>query len=209
MFKSEGGYIGKSMSVRAVKAYQDGEKPLSKWRKKDILEEVAYLKDIGLVHFDMELFEKLNMATLKVQVLTYASWHHTGALYNETEFYCIDDVFIENLTDERILELIEEQKKPKLTADEKAMKKADKEKRQQEKAIKEEREKLFKYQSKFKTMKRFLGSDSDFEELAQIRQEKITEKREELKNLWEKQLSKDAWQWKEINDDDFIESYIK
>lgn len=108
---SNKGYVGKSMSIRAKSAYQNGEKPLSKWRKSDILEEVEYLKDIGLVHFDMSLFKKLNMKTLKDRALTYSSWHHTGNLYNKTEFYCVDDVFIEELTDEKILELIEEQKR--------------------------------------------------------------------------------------------------
>lgn len=206
MFKGEGGYIGKSMSVRAARAYESGEKPLSKWTKKEIIQIV---EDMEFENFSMDNFKKLHLATLKAFILKISSWHHTGALFSETDFYEIDVDYLEKLTDEIILELLEVQRKPELSEDEKAANKADKEKRQQEKAIKEEREKLFKYQSKYKTLKRFLESNSDFEELARVRLNKIEEKREELKNLWEKQLPKDAWQWKEINDDDFIESYIK
>mgnify|MGYP003518805168 FL=1 len=31
-------YVGQRMSERAVMAYEDGEKPLSKWTKSDIVE---------------------------------------------------------------------------------------------------------------------------------------------------------------------------
>ena len=34
------GYNGFSMSNNAVEAYENGEKPLSKWRKSDILETI-------------------------------------------------------------------------------------------------------------------------------------------------------------------------
>lgn len=33
-------YIGQKMSVRACEAYDNGEKPLSKWTKADIIDEV-------------------------------------------------------------------------------------------------------------------------------------------------------------------------
>lgn len=33
-------YIGYSMSVRAAEAYGDGERPLSKWRKEDIIDRI-------------------------------------------------------------------------------------------------------------------------------------------------------------------------
>ena len=35
------GYYGYSMSNNAVEAYENGERPLSKWRKSDILEAIS------------------------------------------------------------------------------------------------------------------------------------------------------------------------
>lgn len=99
------GYVGKSMSERAKMAYQDGQKPLNEWNKDDIIKEVEYLKTIGLVNFDMNLFKRISLETLKEEALIYSSWHHMGALYEEVDFYCVDDVFIEELTNDGILEL--------------------------------------------------------------------------------------------------------
>ena len=44
------GYNGYSMSNNAVSAYDNGEKPLSKWRKSDILEEIEI--EIANVFFE-------------------------------------------------------------------------------------------------------------------------------------------------------------
>ena len=41
------GYCGYSMSNNAVDAYNNGEKPISKWKKQDILSEIQEL-DIDL-----------------------------------------------------------------------------------------------------------------------------------------------------------------
>ncbi len=100
------GYVGKLMSERAKMAYRDGQKPLNEWNKDDIIKEVEYLKTIGLVNFDMNLLKKVDLETLKAKVLIYSSWHHMGALYEEVDFYCIDDVFIEELTNKEILKLV-------------------------------------------------------------------------------------------------------
>ena len=107
------GYVGKLMSERAKMAYQDGQKPLNKWNKDDIIKEVEYLKTIGLVNFDMNLFKRMSLETLKEKVLIYSSWHHTSNHFNETDFYCIDTDYVENLTDEKIEQLIQEQNKRK------------------------------------------------------------------------------------------------
>lgn len=66
---------------------------------------------------------------------------------------------------------------------------------------------LFKYQSHYKTLRGFLNGSADMEELAKIRAERITEKREELRKMWEKQGF--ACGLKNIDSDSFIESYIK
>lgn len=79
------GYSGYSMSNRAVKAYEDGEKPLSKFGKEDVEE----LNKI-LTMFEFE------PVTLKVWQLKEwlkdcgrSSWHHTSSSCNETDFYSL------------------------------------------------------------------------------------------------------------------------
>jgi len=211
--KGKGGYIGKSMSVRAEKAYQLGEKPLSKWTKKEIIEEVEEIvEEMEINNFSMDNFKKLHLTTLKTYILKHSGWHHTGALYNATNFYEININYLNTLTDDDILVLIEDQKKPKRPAEEIRAEKAKREQRKLDRELREERMKLFKYQKKYKSENGFLNAITDKrineKELKVLRQEKITEKRKELGRLWEKQLPKDHWNWKSINNDDFIESYI-
>lgn len=55
------GYCGYSMSNNAVDAYNNGEKPISKWKKQDILS--------GIQELDIDLqcdFAKLQKAPTKV-----------------------------------------------------------------------------------------------------------------------------------------------
>lgn len=75
------GYSGYSMSNRAVAAYESGEKPLSKWRKSDIINE---LDDAGV---DTSILKKYSAHTLKKYFLVMSSWHHTSGYLNETDFY--------------------------------------------------------------------------------------------------------------------------
>lgn len=81
-----------SMSVRARAAYDDGERPLSKWTKSAIIAACADLLDT-----DPDAAEKLDalkhhtLSTLKSNLLTYSSWHHTSKMYNCTNFYAIND----------------------------------------------------------------------------------------------------------------------
>lgn len=102
------GYNGFSMSNNAVMAYEDGEKPLSRWTKKDIIE--------GIEKSEIELkcsigkLKKMPVKALKETCLCYSSWHHTSNRFNRTEFYSIDTDKVEELTDEKINELIDEYK---------------------------------------------------------------------------------------------------
>lgn len=102
------GYNGWSMSNNAVAAYENGEKPLSKWTKTDILETVEN-QEVKL-KCSMEKLRKLPAKVLKEVCLTYSSWHHTSNHYNETDFYSLDEERIENLTDAKIDELLNEYK---------------------------------------------------------------------------------------------------
>ena len=94
------GYNGYSMSNRAVEAYSNGEKPLSKWTKAEIISAVSELDPVKA-----ELLKSVKALTLKEKVLCYSSWHHTSNRYNETKFYCIDEDFVNGLTEEDIAEM--------------------------------------------------------------------------------------------------------
>lgn len=98
------GYNGFSMSNNAVAAYEDGEKPLSKWTKADIFD--AINKQEVELKCSIEKLKKLPVKVLKEVCLTYSSWHHTSNHYNKTDFYSLDVDRIENLADDKIEELL-------------------------------------------------------------------------------------------------------
>lgn len=83
------GYYGYSMSNNAVAAYERGEKPLSKWHKCEILEE---LKSQDLPDDVMGILHSLSLSVLKSHVLVKTSWHHTSSRYNRTDFYSVKDL---------------------------------------------------------------------------------------------------------------------
>jgi len=96
------GYHGHSMSDRAVWAYQDGERPISKWTKSEI---ISRIREIDAEK--AKLFESVSLAVLKDKVLCYSSWHHTGDRFNETKFYSVNEEYIEGVTEEEIKKLSE------------------------------------------------------------------------------------------------------
>lgn len=81
------GYHGYSMSNNAVDAYENGEKPLSKWAKTDILSE---LHEIGYSDDVIQIAKNLSLAELKSIFLYKSSWHHTSKMYNRTNFYSVN-----------------------------------------------------------------------------------------------------------------------
>lgn len=97
---SLGGYDGRSMSNRAREAYARGEKPISKWTKNTILDEIeSNFEDV-----DVTALNKLTKDELVDNFLQYSSWHHTGSLYNATTFYKIkEDADFSNENIESIL----------------------------------------------------------------------------------------------------------
>lgn len=106
------GYNGFSMSNNAVAAYRDGEKPLSKWTKKEILNRIAnQIEQEELeLHCSLALLKKLSLKALKENCLCCSSWHHTSNYFNETNFYDVDIDRIEELTDEKINAILLEEK---------------------------------------------------------------------------------------------------
>lgn len=82
------GYVGQSMSVRAKQAYENGEKPLSKWTKQEIIlamEENDYSQKL------IDKARTMSLNELKEKALEYSSWHHTGKFANSTNFYSLKD----------------------------------------------------------------------------------------------------------------------
>lgn len=79
------GYINQSMSVRAAQAYQHGLKPLSKWTKADIIDNVV---ESG-VWSENEL-KKYPKQVLADMFLEYQEWHHTSKMFNQTCFFGIN-----------------------------------------------------------------------------------------------------------------------
>lgn len=76
------GYNGYSMSNNAISAYESGERPISKWTKKAIIEAVKEINS----NIDLS---GLSVKELKSHCLTQSSWHHTSKKYNKTDFYSI------------------------------------------------------------------------------------------------------------------------
>lgn len=75
------GYSGYSMSTNAESAYANGQKPLSKWNKEDLLE------------FNSLFNTKSSLKSMKsfLSRFGYSGYHHTSKFYNETSFYSMSD----------------------------------------------------------------------------------------------------------------------
>ena len=76
------GYTGYSMSKRAAEAYQNGERPLSKWTKKDIINEIKEYASDNNLPFSIALLNKVKAKVLKDSLLKETSWHHTSSFAN-------------------------------------------------------------------------------------------------------------------------------
>ena len=83
----QSGYVGCKMSERAKEAYDNGERPISKWNKWDILNVLEYDLDDDTI----AKLSKYSTQTLKNVCLEWTSWHHTGSYANETDFYEVVD----------------------------------------------------------------------------------------------------------------------
>lgn len=70
-----------SMSNNAHKAYQDNIRPISRWNKQDILDALPaeVVEEYGLQGYPLWF--------LKEALLQCESWHHTGKMYNRTDFW--------------------------------------------------------------------------------------------------------------------------
>lgn len=97
------GYIEQRMSVNAWNAHQCGEKPWSEWRKEDLIDAIS--EDL------QPLASKLTLGELKGALLISTGWHHTGKYFNQTDFYEIDEDYLQKLTADKIAEIIANRQK--------------------------------------------------------------------------------------------------
>lgn len=111
------GYTGYSMSKRAAEAYQNGERPLSKWTKKDIINEIKEYASDNNLPFSIALLNKVKAKVLKDSLLKETSWHHTSSFANKTNFYSIDYEKVSVLKDEDIRDLLSVEEEPKEVID--------------------------------------------------------------------------------------------
>lgn len=180
------GYYKNQMSNNAIWAYSQGEKPMYKWTKTSILEEIdnIFLHAGKKVEID---FKRMTLEELKNNFLVWSSWHHTGKFYNETDFYCIEESAVLNFTVKKFDEIISKRKKrtyARRTAAELEQIKAEKEK---DILLTERSEELYRklyiiyiYKSDLKTLKglinRFLNDkiniEKDFAESVEIARQK-------------------------------------
>lgn len=103
------GYSGYSMSNRAVEAYYNGEKPMSRWTKAAIIDAIKEIDEEKA-----EYFRKVSLFYLKAAVLRVSSWHHTSSMCNRTNFYTVDEWLVNNASIEDIKKLAAKGKEPKL-----------------------------------------------------------------------------------------------
>lgn len=87
------GYHGYSMSKRAASAYINGEKPLSRWTKKTIIDAISEWEESNnrLMTVDVN---KMTRDDLIESYIRYSSWHHTSKMINVTEFYQLSDMLL-------------------------------------------------------------------------------------------------------------------
>ena len=84
------GYWGKSMSNNAVEAYERGEKPISKWSKRVLLEALNGKIEQGVpAKVNLNILKKFTLPQLHTLFLEYAGWHHTYVKFYRTAFFRI------------------------------------------------------------------------------------------------------------------------
>ncbi len=105
MFNANKGYNGYSMSNRAVIAYDNGEKPWSKWNKKELIQDILTINS----NLDENLLKKINLLNLKNEFLEYSSWHHTSKFYNITNFYSLNLEWIKSTDNNDLKRIIDNQ----------------------------------------------------------------------------------------------------
>lgn len=111
------GYKNFSMSWNAIDCYDQDIKPLSKWLKQEVIDKINNEINEKRYNIDIKLISKLNKNNLFNLFLSFDSWHHTGKMYKKTNFYAFNDSKLFDLTNEKIIELLQQQKQEKKNMD--------------------------------------------------------------------------------------------
>lgn len=192
------GYVGKSMSVNAQRAYADGQKPMTKWNKASILEQIETYADISEDKLDK--IKSMSTASLKDAFLSWSSWHHTGSLYNPTSFYSVDIDYVENCDIDKVLE--DAKNKPKQQIDKEA-------KAKNTYALEEAKGTLAKLHmvfnegiSKQKTfgglVRSYMNGNVDIDSLYASAEESAKTKIKNRVEQWKHQLSPSHWRYADV-----------
>ncbi len=93
---NQAGYVGCSMSENARRAYETGEMPISKWTKKAIIERIV--EEVNNYDYDvnLDIVKQMSKLFLQKYAIHWSSWHHTGKFARETDFYELDEDFLED-----------------------------------------------------------------------------------------------------------------
>jgi len=212
MFYRNSGYIGYSRSVRSQRAVNDYEVPMSMISRSFIDEFLDTYED-DFTPEELNQLRKTSVTKWKYAAkerVSSSSWHHTSKFFNKTDHYSLSGIA------EVILSLGESldaeykaYQESKRTDPERLKRKIAAQREKEEIEARKEKTALFKYQSKYKTLSGFMRADIDIEVLKVKKAAVISAKREELRKMWEKQLPPDHWCRENIDDDAFIEQYIK
>ena len=195
MFNNKKGYVGKSMSVRAKKAYENNEMPMSAWTKEDMIDEIESIISFYELELDLALFRKLTKDQIQNKFMRNSSWHHTGCLFNQTNFYEIKEEWVITMTNEKLEQLIQDRKDYlEATKEERAKEKEAREERriakQQEKEYEKELEKLMEF-SKYKTMTNFKKAiEAGRVDLDELREMNTVSKNEKKVNIFKSTYGK-------------------
>nr|DAI17708.1 MAG TPA: hypothetical protein [Caudoviricetes sp.] len=160
--------------------------PLSKWTKSEIIAACEEYLETHESKITIDEIKKLSVATLKQEFLSNSSWHHTGALYNATNFYKINEIAFD--FDYEYYKKINEELKNKAKA--KAQAKAKDESYQiklDEKRLKKECKELLSY-TKYKTVTGLLNAiqfgRTTIEEVRQMKSDKELAEKKRLVGIW-------------------------
>lgn len=102
------GYNGYSISNNAVSAYENLEKPKSKWTKTDMVDVICSISS-----FKPEDFRRIKKDVIANALLKRCDWHYTSGRGGTPNFYSIDEDKVEIIEKEGLGRMIEDSSKPK------------------------------------------------------------------------------------------------
>ena len=94
-----------AMSVNALESYDAGLKPIKEWGKAELISKITEINK----NIDVKLLKKLYVRYIRNLCLSNAGRHHIGKTYVYTQFGEFDELKAEQITDEILIEKLENQ----------------------------------------------------------------------------------------------------